>query len=73
MSRADLPVSAGMGAVAPGTLPVWRVCGVPGRPWSWRRVCLVLWPSYLIVVAAGVLGSVALIPHPYVPGRPWYG
>ena len=48
MSRAEFPVSAGIGAVAPGTFPVWRVCGVPGLPWSWRRVCLVLWPSYLM-------------------------
>ena len=45
MSRTDLPVSAGIGAVAPGIFPVWRVCGVPGRPWSWRP--------------EGVLGSVA--------------
>ena len=53
MSRADLPASADMGAVAPGTLPVWQVCGVPGRPWSWRRVCLVLWPGFIML----------LIPH----------
>ena len=47
MCRTDLPVLAGMGAVAPCTFPGWRACGVLGRPWLWRRACLVLWPSYL--------------------------
>ena len=47
MSRADLPVSVGMGAVVPCTFPERRACGGLGRPWLWRRACLVLWPSYL--------------------------
>ena len=47
MSRADLPVSADMGGVAPCTFPGWRACGVLGRLWLWSRACLVLWPSYL--------------------------
>ena len=51
MSRADLPVSVGMGAVVSCTFPAaggWRACGGLGRP--------------SMVVASGVLGSVALIP-----------
>jgi hypothetical protein len=48
MSRADLPVSVGMGAVVPCTFPGRRSCGGLGRLWLWRRACLVLWPSYLI-------------------------
>ena len=60
MSRTDLPVSAGMGAVAPGTLPAWRMCGVP--------------PGAPMVVASGVLGPVAFIPHPLIfPGSPGPG
>ena len=51
----DRPVLAGMGAVAPCTLPGWRVCGVLGRPWLRRRACLVLWPSYLRCLA--ILGE----------------
>ena len=47
MSRTDLPVLAGMGAVAFCTSPAWRACGVLGRQWLRRRACLVLWPSYL--------------------------
>ena len=47
MCRTDLPVSVGMEAVAPCTFPEWRACGGLGHPWLWRRVCLVLWPSYL--------------------------
>ena len=56
MCRADLPVSAGMEAVAPRTFPGWRACEVLGRSWSWRRVCLVLWPSYLMVGCAWSCG-----------------
>ena len=48
MCRTDLPVLVGMGAVASCTFPEWRACGGLGRPWLWRRVCLVLWPSYLV-------------------------
>ena len=68
MSRAGLTVLAGMGAVAPRTLPGWRVCGVPGRPWPWRRVCLVLWPSYLNW-SAGSSQTLPLRAHPHFAGR----
>ena len=47
------PASAGMGAVAPRTLPAsprpGRMCGVPGRPW--------------MVAAPGVLGPDSCGPH----------
>ena len=49
MCRADFPVLVGMGAVASCTFPGWRACARgAGVP---------------MVVASGVLGSVALIPH----------
>ena len=63
MCRTDLPDLVGMGAVVSYTFPGWRACGGLGRPWSRRRVCLGLWPSYLIWLPEGVLGPVALIPQ----------